>query len=333
MRNIVKNENIDKQVWDRLLNESHTASWFQSYNCYQFYKKLDFLKPFAIAVVDQDKILALVCGYIVADGGFLKKFMSRRAIVPGGILISENANTENVKILLNELKETLSGSAIYTEFRNYYDYSALKEVFAKCGYNYKTHLNFQVQTPSVEDCLKQLSTTKRRDVKLSFKQGASVVDSEDILEVTEFYKILSDLYKNRIKTPLFYKDFFLQIVKQKDCHLFVIKFDGKVIGGSLCVGIENHVLYEWFVCGLDGKFKNIFPSTLATWAAIEYAAANGFKYFDMMGAGKPDEGYGVRDFKAKFGGELVEHGRFLRVNQKLKYRIGKIAIAFIKGRK
>ena len=333
MINIYKNDSINIQAWEKLLFESPTASWFQSYNCYQFYKKLDFLKPFSIAVADQDEILALVCGYIVADGGFVKKFMSRRAIVPGGILISENANTENVKILLNELKETLSGSAIYTEFRNYYDYSALKEVFAKCGYNYKTHLNFQVQTPSVEDCLKQLSTTKRRDVKLSFKQGASVVDSEDILEVTEFYEILSDLYENRIKTPLFSKDFFLQIVKQKDCHLFVIKFDGKVIGGSLCVGIENHVLYEWFVCGLDGKFKNIFPSTLATWAAIEYAAANGFKYFDMMGAGKPDEGYGVRDFKAKFGGELVEHGRFMRVNQKLKYRIGKKAIAFIKGRK
>ncbi len=84
---------------------------------------------------------------------------------------------------------------------------------------------------------------------------------------------------------------------------------------------------------MDGKFKNIFPSTLATWAAIEYAAANDFKYFDMMGAGKPDEGYGVRDFKAKFGGELVEHGRILRVNHKLKYSIGKKAIAFIKGRK
>lgn len=31
----------------------------------------------------------------------------------------------------------------------------------------------------------------------------------------------------------------------------------------------------------------------------------------MMGAGVPnDGGYGVRDFKAKFGGELVEYGRF-----------------------
>ncbi len=333
MYNIVINENINKQAWDRLLNESPTASWFQSYNCYQFYKKLDFLKPFVIAVADKDKILALVCGYVIADGGFVKRFMSRRAIVPGGVMISENSNSESVTKLLTVLSETISGTAIYTEFRNYYDYSALKEVFEKCGYSYKAHLNFQVQTPSTEHCLKQLSTTKRRDVKLSFKQGASVVDSEDILDVTEFYEILSDLYKNRIKTPLFSKDFFLQIVKQKDCHLFVIKFDGKVIGGSLCVGIENHVLYEWFVCGLDGKFKNIFPSTLATWAAIEYAAANDFKYFDMMGAGKPDEGYGVRDFKSKFGGTLVENGRFIAVNNLPLYRIGELYIKFIKKNK
>ena len=31
------------------------------------------------------------------------------------------------------------------------------------------------------------------------------VDSEDILDVTEFYEILSDLYKTRIKTPLISK--------------------------------------------------------------------------------------------------------------------------------
>ena len=50
-----------------------------------------------------------------------------------------------------------------------------------------------------------------------------------------------------------------------------------------------------------------------------------------MGAGKPgDGGYGVRDFKAKFGGKIVEHGRFLHVNNKLKYFIGKIGIYIIK---
>ena len=46
----------------------------------------------------------------------------------------------------------------------------------------------------------------------------------------------------------------------------------------------------------------------------------------MMGAGKPEEGYGVRDFKSKVRGKLVEHGRFLCVLNPVLYNIGKIGI-------
>jgi lipid II:glycine glycyltransferase (peptidoglycan interpeptide bridge formation enzyme) len=104
------------------------------------------------------------------------------------------------------------------------------------------------------------------------------------------------------------------------------------VGGNLCVELPNKILYEWFVCGEDRKYKNIFPSTLATWAAIEYASKNNFAYFDMMGAGKPDESYGVREFKSKFGGELVEHGRFLSVLNPYLFSLGKFAVKIIKSR-
>jgi len=53
----------------------------------------------------------------------------------------------------------------------------------------------------------------------------------------------------------------------------------------------------------------------------------------MMGAGKPDESYGVREFKAKFGGNLVEHGRFEMIFNKYLYHIGIIGVKFLKHRK
>ena len=49
-----------------------------------------------------------------------------------------------------------------------------------------------------------------------------------------------------------------------------------------------------------------------------------------MGAGKPNESYGVRDFKAKFGGQLVEHGRFLLILNHVLYQIGKIGVSLMK---
>ena len=94
------------------------------------------------------------------------------------------------------------------------------------------------------------------------------------------------------------------------------------------------MIYEWFVVGMDNEYKSYYPSVMATWAAIDYACSHGIERFDFMGAGAPnDGGYGVRDFKAKFGGELVEHGRFKCVNNKLLYEIGKLGVELLKKKK
>jgi lipid II:glycine glycyltransferase (peptidoglycan interpeptide bridge formation enzyme) len=51
----------------------------------------------------------------------------------------------------------------------------------------------------------------------------------------------------------------------------------------------------------------------------------------MMGAGAPgDGGYGVREFKAKFGGELKEFGRFKYVSDKFLYNVGKVGVSLMK---
>ena len=94
--------------------------------------------------------------------------------------------------------------------------------------------------------------------------------------------------------------------------------------------VYKDTVYEWFVCGKDAEIKDIYSSVLATWAAIEYAANEGLTRFDFMGAGKPDQDYGVREFKSKFGGELVNYGRFVRINQKLHYQVGKLGLEILK---
>jgi len=85
--------------------------------------------------------------------------------------------------------------------------------------------------------------------------------------------------------------------------------------------LPGKVIYEWYICGLDAEFKNVYPSILATWAAIDYANKNNIQMFDFMGVGVPGKDYGVREFKSKFGGEMVNFGRFGRVNNKFLYGI------------
>jgi lipid II:glycine glycyltransferase (peptidoglycan interpeptide bridge formation enzyme) len=94
----------------------------------------------------------------------------------------------------------------------------------------------------------------------------------------------------------------------------------------MCPILEGRAIYELYICGLDDEYKEQYPSVMATWAAMEYATQNNIPIFDFMGAGKPDERYGVREFKARFGGELVEYGRFIKINQPVLYKLGKFGL-------
>lgn len=324
---------INTNQWDELINHSSTASFFQTKECYDFYASLSFMQAFVFGVSENDKLVGVLCGYVIADGNFVKRYFSRRAIVPGGVLIDANISDKALQTLLDYAKNELSHKAIYIEIRNYNDYSAFRPVFEKVGFAYQPHLNFHVPTPYVETALKQLSSSKRRQIKLSFKAGATIGLADTSEDIKQFYDLLEELYRNKVRTPFFPNEFFYKLAALRSGRIFVVKFKEKVIGGIACVLFDKNTVYEWFVCGDDGLEKNLYPSVLATWAGIEYAATNGFERFDFMGAGKPEENYGVRDFKSKFGGELVEHGRFLYICKPLLYTLGKFIVQKLKRAK
>lgn len=321
---------IDEVQWKALASNSNNASFFQTKECYSFYSSISFMTPFVYGVSENGVLVGIVCGYIIAEGSALKKYFSKRAIVPGGVMttvdISESALSKLLSLTINENKRR----AIYIELRNYSDYSPFNSVFSQSGFTYNEHLNFHLQTSDVESSLKKISSTKRRDIKVSIKQGAEWGLATSMSEIEELYFLLEYLYRTKVKLPLFSLEFFKKISCLESSRIFVVKYEGEVVGGSVCVSFIGEVLYEWFVCGEDGKYKNVFPSTLATWAAIEYASLKAYKRFDMMGAGKPDEGYGVREFKSRFGGQLVEHGRFLFVYHPLLYKLGKFIVSINK---
>ncbi len=328
-----KISDIDTEKWEKLVNSTPLATFFQTKDCYDFYSSLSIIKSFVFGVSENGDLKGIIVGYVVADGNLIKKFFSKRAIIPGGILLDNSISNEAINELLRITLHEISKKTIYIEFRNYNSYSNLKNIFESNGFKYYPHLNFHVSTPDLETAFNNLSSTKRRDIRVSKKEDAKWFESDSLVDLAEYYVLLSDLYKKKIKTPLFGYEFFEKIIKMPFCKFFVIKYNEKVIGGSICVLSPKTAVFEWFVCGLDGKYKNIYPSTLATWAAIEYAANNGYSRFDMMGAGKPEEGYGVREFKAKFGGELVEHGRFLYICNPFLYKIGKYIISRLRSKK
>ena len=317
---------INRTQWENLVASSPSASFFQTPECYEFYAGLSFLKPFVFAVTENKELKGLLCGYIISNGNRFSAYLSRRAIVCGGVLLDSSISEEALKAMLRTAAKTLKKKAIYIEIRNYTDYSEYKSVFRNAGFSYLAHLNFHVSTPDVVTALQNLNTTKRRHIKISTKEGVEWSETTDLNDVKAFYDILQDLYKTKVKRPLFPIEFFEKIVLDSVGKLLIVRYQNRVIGGMICVILPDNTLYEWFVCGEERAGKNVYSSEMATWAGIEYAAKNNIPRFDFMGAGKPENDYGVREFKSKFGGCLVENGRFLFICNPFLYSIGKTVI-------
>nr|MCR5040144.1 aminoacyltransferase [Bacteroidales bacterium] len=297
---------------------------------YAFFDELSFLEAFAYGVESEGQLKGLVVGYIQKDGGKLKQFFSRRAIIIGGPLLSEDIEEEELKTLLQSVKQALVNKVVFIETRNFNDYGIWRTAFMNCGFDYNPHLNFHVRTESLEVAQSGIGKHRWRYIRVSLRDGANLVDHPNQNQLVEFYSILKHLYHTKVKTPLFPYEFFTKLIELENAHFFLVDYEGKVIGGSVCVAMPGRAVYEWFVCGNENYRKGIRPTSVATWFGLEYAANNGCPLFDLMGAGKPNEPYGVRDFKAEFGGKLVEHGRFVYLNKPFLFWIGKLGVKIMK---
>ena len=74
------------------------------------------------------------------------------------------------------------------------------------------------------------------------------------------------------------------------------------------------------------EYYNKYPNDLIPWEVFLWGKEHGFELFDFGGAGKPNKPYSVRDYKLKFGGELVNYGRFEKVHKPLLMEMGKTGL-------
>lgn len=320
---------IDSAAWDKLLRKSPVASWFQTPEAYRFFDSLSFMDAFVVAVTDGGRLLGLTVGYIQGDGGRLKQMLSRRAIIVGGPLLADDISDDALTLMLNAIKKQMSQHCIYIETRNLNDYSRWKGTFEKCGFSYVPHYNFHIDTTDSVMVDKRMDKSRRRRIRRATENGITI--SCENPDIKGFYDILSNLYRTKIHKPLPPFSMFEQLGQMPFAKYFIVKDTlGKTIGGQLILMLDNRVAYAWYCCGLDKEYHNLYPSIMANYAAIRFAADNGFGRYDMMGAGTPKEDYGVRDFKAQFGGTLVEHGRYLHMCRPIIYWMGSKAITLLK---
>ncbi|MES2139024.1 MAG: GNAT family N-acetyltransferase [Bacteroidota bacterium] len=291
------------------------ACYFQSTLFFKSCVSSSKLFPLYILAYDDNKLAGVLLVFKqIQINKPVFSFLSSRNIIWGGPLVLNNNHI--IYEGLYGAYEKMKSPSIYTQVRNIYDMSDYKKSMNLIGFKYEEHLNIIVDlNKTAEQLWKEVHTKRRNEIRKALKELTTFFYVNNKEELTECYTILMEVY-SRANLPLPKKEHFEALLDNTNTDdglkIFVAKFDNKIIGCMLCL-VYGDTVFDYFAGALS-KYYNKNPNDLIPWEVFKWGKQNGYKKFDFGGAGKPKIPYGVREYKKKFGGEMVNYGRFEKVH-------------------
>lgn len=321
-------------AWRQFVASHPQGNIFHTPEMFEVWKETKGCVPELWAAVDDSKIVALWLPVHISLSNRLLKRFTTRTVVFGGVLGGDGQfGAKGVSELLAHYKRHARMRSLFTEVRNVSEPNGLLPVLSESGFRYEEHLNYLISLQGpVEAVFDRIGSRTRQHIRKGIKRNQ--VRIEEICELEKIavcYHLLQKTY-GRANVPL------------PDISLFHAAFDrllplnmvrfvlAYVDNEPAAVSVEllyKDTVYGWYG-GVDRRFVANVPNELLMWNVLQWGCEHGYHVYDFGGAGKPDEKYGVRDFKAKFGGELVCYGRNVWVAHPAWFAASKFGYALLR---
>jgi serine/alanine adding enzyme len=322
----------EKQKLEKFVLEHPEGNLFQSPAMFDCYRAVPGYQPVYFYTESDQGLSGVLLAVLIRSPGIpLSRNLTSRSVIWGGPL-ARNAEPESLLKLLKGYGRCMHNKAVYTEIRNYRSRGHQDPIFQEEGFHYTPHLNILIDLSHTEEELLGMVHSKRRnEIRRAVKEGTEVrhLNSRDVM--LECYEILRQVYR-RARHPLPPQGYFTALYDKlsplSHLEIFTAHFEGKMIGCMITLAFKN-VLYDLFA-GSYREYFSKYPNDLITWEAIKWGRNNGYEVFDFGGAGRPDVPYGVRDYKLKFGGSLLEFGRYRKIHSPAAFWLGEKVLTLVK---
>jgi len=276
------------------------------------------------AVDSGGEILALFLPIkITVINGLLRPFTTR-AVAYGSVLCAPHRQgQEALARLLHTYNQETKGQLLFTELRNLSDMGEFQPVLQQHGFTYADHLNYLIDLDRpITEIWRSIRPNARRNIRKAQKLDVRIEEVSFTNDISVVYSMLKQVYK-RIQVPLpdvsLFQSAFEVLHPQGMLRIFLAKVNDIGIGVILLL-IYRDVITYWYT-GTLREYSSYRAADLLVWNTLELGNQNGLHVFDFGGGGRPEEKYGVRDFKAKFGGCLVNYGRNTRVHAPIRLKL------------
>jgi len=320
---------LDERTWHEFVHRHPQGNIFHTPGMFEVFARAAGHRPVLWAAVDtHNSLLALMPLVQVTLQNSLLYPFTTRAVAYGGLICAAGPEGRNaLQQLLEAYRREMQGRFLFTELRHLADVSAIQPIFNACRYTHEDHLDYLVDLSLPEEKLwHNISKSGRQRLRLAMSRGASIEEITDGEKIPLAYQQLQKVYQ-RVKVPLadvsLFQAAYDLLAPRGMCKVFLARAGDSYIGSSFVLLFKGKML-AWY-SGTDRNYNAFNPGELLKWQAFLWGKAHGYDQFDFNGAGKPADTYGPRDFKAKFGGQLVNYGRNICVHAPLRLQLSKIA--------
>lgn len=307
-------QRLDEHRWREFVDHHPQSQIFHAPEMYQVFARTRKHRPALWAAVDDaGRVLALLLPVEVTLLNGLARSFTTRAIVYGSVLCAPQAEGESaLATLLRAYTQAAGRGALFTELRNYADTGGIQPVLQAHGFRYEDHLNYLVDLGlPVETVWNNIHRSARKKIRQALGRSRLVIEEvRDRAQVALGYEILHKTYA-AAHVPLADRSLFeaaFDVLQAKGMVKFLLGRVGETYVAASVSLLYRDVIYGWYR-GFDRSCAALLPNDVMVWHLLKWGAENGYRTFDFGGAGKPNEAYGPRSFKAKFGGRLVNYGR------------------------
>ncbi|RLC85884.1 MAG: hypothetical protein DRJ03_10390 [Chloroflexi bacterium] len=319
---------LSEHLWRQFVDQHPQGNLFHTPEMFQVFERVEGYRPEIWAATRNGNVLALLLPVQVTLKGGLLRFLTTRSVVYGSVLCAPGAEgQEALALLLRTYAQEIDGFPLFTELRNLADMSDLQPILTDCGFAYEAHLNYLVDLKRpLDDVMQSIGRRTRKNIRRGLRRGQVTIEEVSNLEqIALCYELLAKTYI-QAQVPLADRSLFeaaFEVLDPKGMIKFLL---ARVGDTHVAVSVElvyKDVIYGWYG-GMDREHSRYVPNELLMWHILRWGVENGYRVYDFGGAGKPDEEYGVRDFKAKFGGELVCYGRNIYTHAQMRLKLSKL---------
>ena len=326
---------IDEHIWRRFVETGPDGNVFHTPEMYQVFARARRHRPSLWAATDASgSPLALFLPVEITVVNPMLRPWTCRAVAYGGLLCADGAaGRRAMGSLLATYSDTAPRRSLVTELRHLSDAADLRQALGDTRFSHEEHLNYLIRLDRPPaDLWLGLSKTARQRVRSAKKKGVVVAEVTDMTGGDEAYRLLEQVY-HRARVPLadpsLFRGALCLLYPRGMLRIFTARLGEKVIGARFLLTYRGRIL-DWYA-GSDRAFASFSPNELLVWHALRWGQEHGFRVFDFGGAGRPGEHYGPREFKAKFGGDLVNFGRDVLIHAPLRFRMSRLGYAAARG--